>query len=309
MVCSGSVVGKRFGLGGVFLAAACSSPTSSGGSHGDIGGATWAARFGAFTLEAPVVGVGLAGDPEGTRAVANFSLAAGFRAIEPSAAAWLSRAALAHAFGGDLASRARQQGPVTDAELAGWTERHWLSVDRPPAFRTTHAVVLVKAEAPPDVRAASRSLAEQIRAAVGSATSVDEFKAKAAAVPASGLTVKVEDLDAVTADGRVVRIGTKPGGPAGTYEPAFAKAAAALSNVGETSAVVTSAFGYHVLRLTEIVPELRLGSEERRSLAAPEVYDDRARRLLGEVLGSERTAAVVAIERSAEEATSRVRVE
>jgi hypothetical protein len=178
-----------------------------------------------------------------------------------------------------------------------WTERHWLSVDRPPAFRTTHAVVLVKADAPADVRAASRRLAEQIRAEVGAATSVEEFKAKAAAVPAAGLTVKVEDLDAVTADGRVVRVGAKAGAPVGTYDPEFAKAAAALSGVGETSAVVTSAFGYHVLQLTEIVPELRLGSEERRSLAAPEVNDDRARQLLGEVLGAGRTSAIAAIER------------
>lgn len=302
---------KRFGLGlsGVFLAAACSSSASSRVTQGDTVNATWAARLGAFTLEAPVVGVGLAGDPDGTRAVANFSLATGFRTFEPSAAAWLSRVALAHSLGLDLAASARQLGSVTDAELATWTARHWLSVDRPLAFRTTHAVVLVKPNAAADVHAASRRLAEQIRAAVVTATTVDEFKTQANAVPSSGLTVKVEDLDAVTADGRVVRIGNKAGAPAGTYDPAFAKAAAALSSVGETSAVVTSAFGYHVLRLTELVPELRLGSEERRGLAAPEVYDDRARQLLGAVLGAARTSVVVAVERSAEEATSRVRVE
>lgn len=307
MVCSGSVVGKRWllGLGGVLLVA-CSSSAPSPDLTGD---ATWAAKFGPFTLEAPVVGVGIASDPEGARALANFRLAAGFSVSAPDAAAWLTRVALAHALGGELATAARNQGQVTDAELAQWTEHHWLTVDRPPAFRTTHAIVLVPTGADAAARADARQLAEQIRAAVSSAPSLDEFKVKAGAVPSSGLMVKVEDLDAVAADGRVVRIGTKPGAPVGTYDPAFAQAAAALSSVGETSPVVASAFGYHVLRLTEVVPELRLGVAERRTLAAPDAFDQRARSQLRDLLDAQRSQAVVVVERSAEEATSRVRVE
>jgi PPIC-type PPIASE domain len=269
----------------------------------------WAVRVGEVTLDPQVVSVGLIADPEGTRAVRNFTLAAALRAREAAGAEWLRRAALAHALADELAASAVAQGPPTDAELASWTEAHWLEVDRPRAARCIHAVVLLAANATGSEREAARALAERIRNAVAGAATLDEFRAKALAEPAAELKVKVEELQAVAADGRVVRLGSAPGAPVATYDDAFARAASALTGVGETSPIVASAFGYHVLRLVEVTPELRVAADERRALAARDVFDMRARHQLVDHLAIARAREGIGIERSAEEATARVQVE
>jgi hypothetical protein len=260
-------------------------------------------------LPSVVVSVGLGADPDGARAVANFSLANALRRSEPGSAAWLRQMALAQALADELAAVARAQGPITDAELESWTAAHWLGVDRPAAFRTTHVVVVVDEKATEAERASARTLAERIRGAVADAASLDEFRAKATAVPAEGATVKVEDLEPVVADGRVVRLGAKVGAPTGNYDEAFAQAACALDQLGETSPVITSSFGFHVLRLVEIVPELRFSADERRVMATGDVYDMRARKQLNELIAAARKQESASVERSAEEATARVSVE
>lgn len=289
----------------VSLAVACSS---SRDESPDSGGDDWAARIVDTTLFPSVVAAGLASDPNGERAVRNFVLATGLETSEPTLAAWYRRVALAHVLADELTAAAQAQGAVTDEELESWTSAHWLGVDRPLAFRTVHAVVVTDAAAGEAEQAASRALAEQIRSAVIGAGTVEEFRERVNAVPNSGRTVKVEDLEPVVADGRVVRLGARVGAAVATYDEAFARAATALEKVGETSPVVASSFGYHVLRLVELVPELRFGVEERRRMAARDVYSLRARRKLTEITSAAQTP-VVGIERSAGEATARVSVE
>ena len=291
---------------GLSLLVACSG--SADGPAPQVDG-EWAARTGIVTLEPSVVEVGIAGDPDGRAAVANFALANALRTAEPGSAAWLRRLALAHALADDLARAAEARGATSDAELASWTAAPWLEVDRPTAFRTVHAVVLDDPKATETERAAARELAERIRVAVLDATNLAEFRTKAAGVAAGGATVKVEELDPVAADGRVVRLGTAVGAPVSTYDEAFAKAASSLGRIGETSPVVTSSFGHHVLRLEEIIPELRVPAEQRRLLAARDVLDMRARTELNDLLTAARSREAVGVERSAEEATARVSVE
>lgn len=294
----------RHTLGVVLLAACSATDVSSETRPGD-----WAARIRAVTLEPQVIEVGLGADPDGSRALGNFRLAAALQVTEPSGVAWLRRIALAHVLADGLARDASARGPVSDAELSSWSEAHWLGVDRPMAFRTTHAVVLSDQNASAADQTSARALAEQIRSAVLDAATVEEFRSKVAAVPATGLTVKVEDLDAVAADGRVVQLGAKVGAPIATYDEAFAKAAGALTQLGETSPVVNTSFGFHVLRLVGSIPELRFGPEYRREQSARDVYDLRARTQLNELITASRKIASAGIERSAEEATARVSVE
>jgi hypothetical protein len=288
----------------VALLAACSVDDTAGTSTDD-----WAARIGAFSLDSSVISVGLGADPDGTRALRNFVLATALRTSEAMSAEWLRRSALAHAMADEVALAAKAQGPVTDEELASWTSAYWLGVDRPAAFRTTHAIVLSDAKAPEADKDAARALAERVRSAVVDAATLDDFRAKVAAIPAQGLAVKIEDLEPVAADGRVVRLGSKIGAPIATYDEAFAKAASALSRIGETSPVVTSSFGYHVLRLVDVIPELRFDADERRLMALRDVYDLRARNQLDELVANARKQESASVERSAEEATARVSVD
>lgn len=301
---------SRWGRGagralGVVVLTACSEPAPPTRTSRD----DWAARIGAATLPADVMAVGLGADPDGARAVRNFGLANALERVEPDGSAWLRRAALAHVVADELTAAAQADGPPTDEELAAWTSANWLGVDRPAAFRAIHAVVVSDAKAGPAEPDAAFALAERIRLAVLGAASAEEFRAKASEVPTATLTVKVEDLEPVAPDGRVVRLGAKVGAAIATYDEAFARAASSLSRIGETSPVVTSSFGYHVLRLVEVVPELRFGIDERRVMAERDVFDLRARKQLKELIATARQPEFVGVERSAEEATARVSVE
>lgn len=288
---------------------ACSS-SERGSKPDDARDVSWAARTETATLPASVVEVARGKDPQGTAALDDFRLVLGFQRHHPQTEDWLRRVALARVLADELAATAGAvEAPTTDDELRRWSEKHWLRVDRPQAHRTVHAVVAVDSAASDAEHAGARALAEGIREAVATAPSVDAFKSKAAEVPADGAIVKVEDLEAVTRDGRVVRLGAKLTAPAPHYDTDFAQAAVALETVGQTSPVVKSAFGYHVLHLVEVIPELRVEEAVRQRLARREILDERAQRLLTDVLAAARSTTAVDVERSADEATARVQVE
>lgn len=300
---------RRGGWPLLLTLAACSNGEAQAPATAQTADDTWAARLGATQLPTLVLEVARGSDPDGARSLRHFALAEGLRRHHPTASDWLRRVALARATADHLSKTAAALGVPTDDELRRWTDAHWLTVDRPAAFQTTHAVVLASSELPEAEHQAARTLAEQIRGAVLEVNTTDDFKAQAAAVPSSGLTVKVEDLEPVASDGRVVRLGSRVGASVATYDETFAKAASALQSVGATSPVVKSAFGYHVLRLVRVIPELRVAADVRRILAHRDVTNERASQALTEILGAARKDVVVEVERSSEEATARVQVE
>jgi len=158
--------------------------------------------------------------------------------------------------------------PVTDAEIHEAVSERWREYDRPVSVRTIHAVVQFRAEAD-EPRA--RVVAEAIRAAVSGATDEAEFERAARAVAADGFTVKVESLDPITAEGDVVT----PHG--GALVEQYARAAHAIKDVGGTSAVTRTAYGYHVIRLVERLPPQVVPFEEARRRLEPVVRGVRAK--------------------------------
>lgn len=166
---------------------------------------------------------------------------------------------------------ARKSGPPTDEEIKELTSRHWREVDRPETVRVVHAVV--QRPKAPDAAAEkrARALAAAIREATKDAKDADDFQARANAVPRDGQSVVAQTLPPFEPEGYMTE------GPGGALDPDFAKGAFKLTKPGETSDIVESASGWHVIRLVERMPEERMSLEARRAAFTEEAYMERAR--------------------------------
>jgi len=165
---------------------------------------------------------------------------------------WASTAALARAATLHFQAAAESAGPPTDDELATITVQHAL-VRRSPSLPATRAL----------------ELAREIASAVAPAKDEKDFEARARSVAGAADWLRVESLP-----------GFDLGGDSAEgvhFDQAFVAGAFALHRPGETSGVVESPFGWHVIRL--ISREVPAGAllEERRSRLADIVVTTRAR--------------------------------
>lgn len=207
---------------------------------------------------------------------------------------WRLTAARARVTADRVLADARKSGPPTDDEIAQLTKRYWREVDRPPAIRVIHA--LARRPKTPDAAAEerARAVAEQLSQALRTATDAEDFQEKAKAVPHPGVDVIVQPVPPFTADGSTIEA-------EGSMDAGFTKAAWALQSVGETSPVIESAFGWHVIRLVERIPEQRMPFEARRAAFTDEAYVVRARTVTQARLAALKAAIPIEIAPSAEQ--------
>lgn len=198
-----------------------------------------------------------------------------------------------------LLQEADRMGPTTDGELTEVMKRRWLELDRPEGFRTVHAVVRFAEGADAATKGRAEAVAQAIAQALAPVAEsarktpspppeqlasgvkdpiVAAFRGAVDGVSRDGFEVVVEDLPPVTPDGRVLVMN------GGAVEESFAKAASLLAQRGDTSPLVATTYGVHVLLLLERTPASIVPAEERRKLVRDEVLWSRAAALRSRLL-------------------------
>ena len=202
----------------------------------------------------------------------------------------------------DSIKRETSASPVTDEELARFTEVHWLDLDRPVARRSAHALVQVADNAEPAKKKSALDLAKQIASAVEGISEPEAFMNKARAVPTNGMQVRVEALPPVVADGRVADLQDRPppGAAGNTFVMDFVNALFQVSKPGAQIGPVHSRFGYHVILFVEVQPAQTVPAQQRRTMLREEVIAARAKAKYDALLVSLRSSARPDVARNAE---------
>jgi hypothetical protein len=159
--------------------------------------------------------------------------------------------------------------------------------------RVVHALVQRPKATDPGTAARAAEIAASIVAAVAPAKDDEEFQVRARAVPhPPEIGVVVQPVPAFTSTGAFIE------GEGDVVEP-FARAAHLLTRAGETSGIVETSFGWHVIRLVELIPEQRMPFDARKAAFVDEAFMQRARKATEARLSALRTSVPVEVSTSA----------
>lgn len=172
---------------------------------------------------------------------------------------------------------AQSKGPPTPEDIAEAKRTNWRAYDCPEAVRVVHAVVTPKSADDPEFRKAGRAEAETLRQALLSAVNAEDFLTRAARVTGP-YAIKPESIPPIADDGYTTE------GEGGVMDAVFTKASFALKNPGDTSPVVETTFGYHVIRLIERLPPRKPSDAEISQAISLDIVSTRALRLRAGVL-------------------------
>lgn len=222
---------------------------------------------------------------------------------------WAARAALRGRLARAVLEKLRSKiyaTPLARSELDEAIAERFAELDCPETFETYHVALLVPEGASADQRARARRAAEAIaHAAVGS-RNTDEFRARANALDHAGFELRAERLLPVTADGRVVNRETEQ--HVGDFDKGFAAGASKLTRPNETSPVVESAYGLHVIMLIARYPAHALPRDEQVEKVRDSIYAVRGKDEYDALAAALRKSHAPAIDRAAETLLQRVPV-
>jgi hypothetical protein len=195
------------------------------------------------------------------------------------AVTWAVTTLLAGRVAAELEEEANRLGPVSEDERA--------------TRRVIHAVVLRSADLAPDK---ALSIARAVERAVREATSDDDFERRALAVLHPGARLVVQRVGSFGVDGQLAG--------QGQLDPAFVAGAFALHAYGETSSIVVSTFGWHILRRIDH-PELGVSEAAQLPEPSEDVLRVRVQEALQKVLRRQRERREITIESGVDEMIGR----
>jgi hypothetical protein len=219
----------------------------------------------------------------------------------------IERGILARALLERIAAQTRALGLPTEAEIEQEVEKRWTKFDRPDAVSVTHFVVQVR---DPKEDSNARLRAEELARRVAGITDPKMFEERVKEAAAGDSSVVVESLPPTTTDGRAFLTDDQgePTSDGPRLDPQFAKAANQLGLPGDQSKLIHTSFGYHVILLEGRVRGHLATIEEKRAALSEEVYVQRARNRITELIRADREKTGVFLERSSAELTATVGV-
>ena len=186
----------------------------------------------------------------------------------------------------------RAASPPTATEIAEISNERFREAELPEQRLVVHALVMKPTNPADEPRA--RTVAAEVARAVFEATSADDFETRANAVPHDKFAVRVERVPAFIADGR-------NSDSDGAVVPEFAAGAFALAKPGDTSGIVTTKYGWHIIRLIEVRTGHSMPYAERVARYSEDIYSYRAHVSLEALLAAARKTVPVDVSPAAEQ--------